>query len=245
MDLKNKTVIVTGSSKGIGRAIAIEFAKNGANIVLNGRRPMPEDLIIELEQFGVKTHTILGDVSQFDFAQTLIEEAKSVFGSVDVLVNNAGVTKDMLLMRMKEEDFDQTMNINLKGTFNTIRHASKVMLKQKSGTIINMASVVGLVGNVGQANYAASKAGVVGLTKSAARELAARGITVNAIAPGFIQTEMTDVLSEKMKEQAVAQIPLKQFGQPEDVARLAVFLSGNRYITGQVINVDGGMVMNG
>lgn len=245
MDLKNKTVIVTGSSKGIGRAIAIEFAKNGANIVLNGRRPMPEDLIIELEQFGVKTHTILGDVSQFDFAQTLIEEAKSVFGSVDVLVNNAGVTKDMLLMRMKEEDFDQTMNINLKGTFNTIRHASKVMLKQKSGTIINMASVVGLVGNVGQANYAASKAGVVGLTKSAARELAARGITVNAIAPGFIQTEMTDVLSEKMKEQAVAQIPLKQFGQPEDVARLAVFLSENRYITGQVINVDGGMVMNG
>lgn len=245
MNLKNKTVIVTGSSKGIGRAIAIEFAKNGANIVLNGRKPMPEDLIVELEQLGVKTHTVLGDISQFDFAQTLIEEAKNVFGSVDVLVNNAGVTKDMLLMRMKEEDFDQTMNINLKGTFNTIRHASKVMLKQKSGTIINMASVVGLVGNVGQANYAASKAGVVGLTKSAARELAARGITVNAIAPGFIQTEMTEVLSEKMKEQAVAQIPLKQFGQPEDIARVAVFLSENRYITGQVISVDGGMVMNG
>lgn len=245
MSLEGKTVIITGSSRGIGRAIAIEFAKNGANIVLNGRKPMPEDLVQELEQMGAKTHTVLGDISQFDFAQTLIEEAKETFGSVDVLVNNAGITKDMLLMRMKEEDFDQTMNINLKGTFNTIRHASKVMLKQKSGTIINMASVIGLVGNVGQANYAASKAGVVGLTKSAARELAARGITVNAIAPGFIQTEMTDVLSEKMKEQAISQIPLKQLGQPEDIARLAVFLSENRYITGQVINVDGGMVMNG
>lgn len=245
MSLEGKTVIVTGSSRGIGRAIAVEFAKKGANIVLNGRKPMPEELVQELEQLGAKTHTVLGDISQFDFAQTLIEEAKEAFGSVDVLVNNAGITKDMLLIRMKEEDFDQTMNINLKGTFNTIRHASKVMLKQKSGTIINMASVVGLVGNVGQANYAASKAGVVGLTKSAARELAARGITVNAIAPGFIQTEMTDVLSEKMKEQAVGQIPLKQFGQPEDIARLAVFLSENRYITGQVINVDGGMVMNG
>lgn len=245
MSLEGKTVIVTGSSRGIGRAIAVEFAKKGANIVLNGRKPMPEDLVQELEQMGAKTHTVLGDISQFDFAQQLIEEAKETFGSVDVLVNNAGITKDMLLMRMKEEDFDQTMNINLKGTFNTIRHASKVMLKQKSGTIINMASVVGLVGNVGQANYAASKAGVVGLTKSAARELAARGITVNAIAPGFIQTEMTDILSDKMKEQAVGQIPLKQFGQPEDIARLAVFLSENRYITGQVINVDGGMVMNG
>lgn len=245
MSLEGKTVVITGSSRGIGRAVAIEFAKNGANIVLNGRRPMPEDLVKELEQLGAKTHTVLGDISQFDFAQKLIEEAKEFFGSVDVLVNNAGITKDMLLMRMKEEDFDQTIDINLKGTFNTIRHASKVMLKQKSGTIINMASVVGLVGNVGQANYAASKAGVVGLTKSAARELAARGITVNAIAPGFIETEMTDVLSDKMKEQAVAQIPLKHLGNVEDVARAAVFLSENRYITGQVINVDGGMVMNG
>ncbi|MFL2100746.1 3-oxoacyl-[acyl-carrier-protein] reductase [Desemzia sp. FAM 23991] len=245
MNLKNQTVIVTGSSRGIGKAIAVEFAKTGANIVLNGRKPIAESLLNELESLGAKTHTILGDVSDFDFAQKLIEETKEVFGSVDVLVNNAGITKDMLLMRMAEEDFDQAININLKGTFNTIRHASKVMLKQKSGTIINMSSVVGLVGNVGQANYAASKAGVVGLTKSAARELAARGITVNAIAPGFIETEMTDVLSDKMKEQAVGQIPLKRFGNVEDVARLAVFLSENRYITGQVINVDGGMVMNG
>lgn len=245
MNLKNQTVIVTGSSRGIGKAIAIEFAKTGANIVLNGRKPIEESLLTELESLGAKTHTILGDVSDFDFAQKLIEETKEVFGSVDVLVNNAGITKDMLLMRMAEEDFDQAISVNLKGTFNTIRHASKVMLKQKSGTIINMSSVVGLVGNVGQANYAASKAGVVGLTKSAARELSARGITVNAIAPGFIETEMTEVLSDKMKEQAVGQIPLKRFGNVEDVARLAVFLSENRYITGQVINVDGGMVMNG
>ncbi|MBM6613943.1 3-oxoacyl-[acyl-carrier-protein] reductase [Desemzia sp. RIT804] len=245
MNLKDKTVIVTGSSRGIGKAVAVEFAKKGANIVLNGRKPIAESLMEELEALGAKTHTILGDVSDFDFAQKLIEEAKEVFGSVDVLVNNAGITKDMLLMRMAEEDFDLAVNVNLKGTFNTIRHASKVMLKQKSGTIINMSSVVGLVGNVGQANYAASKAGVVGLTKSAARELAARGITVNAIAPGFIETEMTEVLSDKMKEQAVGQIPLKRFGNVEDVARLAVFLSENRYITGQVVNVDGGMVMNG
>lgn len=245
MTLKNQTVIVTGSSRGIGKAVAVAFAKAGANIVLNARKPFSEELISELEGYGVKTHTILGDVSDFDFAKQLIEESKEVFGSVDVLVNNAGITNDMLLMRMSEEDFDQTISVNLKGTFNTIRHASKVMLKQKSGTIINMASVVGLVGNVGQANYAASKAGVVGLTKSAARELSARGITVNAIAPGFIDTEMTDVLSDKMKEQAVSQIPLKYLGNVEDVARAAVFLSENKYITGQVINVDGGMVMNG
>lgn len=245
MTLKNQTVIVTGSSRGIGKAVAVAFAKAGANIVLNARKPFSEELISELEGYGVKTHTILGDVSDFDFAKQLIEESKEVFGSVDVLVNNAGITNDMLLMRMSEEDFDQTISVNLKGTFNTIRHASKVMLKQKSGTIINMASVVGLVGNVGQANYAASKAGVVGLTKSAARELSARGITVNAIAPGFIDTEMTDVLSDKMKEQAVSQIPLKHLGNVEDVARTAVFLSENKYITGQVINVDGGMVMNG
>ena len=245
MTLENKTVIVTGSSRGIGKAIAVAFAKTGANIVLNGRKPIPTDVIEEIQAHGVKVHTILGDMSDFESAKRLIEETKEVFGSVDVLVNNAGITNDMLLMRMSEEDFDQTIAVNLKGTFNTIRHATKVMLKQRSGTIINMSSVVGLVGNVCQANYAASKAGVIGLTKSAARELAARGITVNAIAPGFIETEMTDVLSEKMKEQAVGQIPLKRFGQVEDVARAAVFLSENNYITGQVINIDGGMVMNG
>lgn len=245
MSTENKTVIVTGSSRGIGKAIAIAFAKTGANIVLNGRNPIPAELITEIESYGVKVHVILGDMSDFDKAKQLIDETKEVFGSVDVLVNNAGITNDKLLMRMSEDDFDQTLSVNLKGTFNTIRHATKVMLKQRSGSIINMSSVVGLVGNVGQANYAASKAGVIGLTKSAARELAARGITVNAIAPGFIETEMTDVLSDKMKEQAVAQVPLKRFGNVEDVARVVVFLSENNYITGQVINVDGGMVMNG
>lgn len=245
MTLKNKAVIVTGSSRGIGKAIAVAFAKSGANIVLNGRKPIPTEVVEEIQAYGVKVHTILGDMSDFESAKRLIEETKEVFGSVDVLVNNAGITNDKLLMRMTEEDFDQTIAVNLKGTFNTIRHATKVMLKQRSGTIINLSSVVGLVGNVGQANYAASKAGVIGLTKSAARELAARGITVNAIAPGFIETEMTDVLADKMKEQAVGQIPLKRFGQVEDVARAAVFLSENNYITGQVINIDGGMVMNG
>lgn len=245
MTTKNKTVIVTGSSRGIGKTIAIAFAKTGANIVLNGRNPIPAELIEEIESYGVKAHPILGDMSDFDKAKQLIDETKEVFGSVDVLVNNAGITNDKLLMRMSEDDFDQTLSVNLKGTFNTIRHATKVMLKQRSGTIINMSSVVGLVGNVGQANYAASKAGVIGLTKSAARELAARGITVNAIAPGFIETEMTDVLSDKMKEQAIGQVPLKRFGNVDDVARVAVFLSENNYITGQVINVDGGMVMNG
>lgn len=245
MSLENQTVIVTGSSRGIGKAIALAFARSGANLVLNGRNPIPKDLIEEIQNLGVKVHTILGDISDFEVAKQLIEESKAVFGTIDVLINNAGITKDMLLMRMSEEDFEETLSVNLKGTFNTIRHASKVMLKQKSGVIINMTSVVGLVGNVGQSNYAASKAGVVGLTKSAARELAPRGITVNAIAPGFIETDMTDRLSEKMKEQAELQIPLKAFGKAEDVARAAVFLSKNHYITGQVLNVDGGMVMNG
>lgn len=245
MTLKGKTVIVTGSSRGIGKAIAIEFAKEGANIVLNGRKPISKELIAEIEGFDVKCHTILGDVSTFDMAKQLIDETKEVFGSVDVLVNNAGITNDKLLMRMSEEDFDATLNINLKGTFNTIRHATGIMLKQRSGSIINLSSIVGQIGNVGQANYAASKAGVIGLTKSAARELAARGITVNVIAPGFIETDMTDELSDKNKDLMKQQIPLSRFGQVEDVAKAAVFLSQNSYITGQVINVDGGMVMNG
>lgn len=245
MSLSGKSVIVTGSSRGIGKAIALEFAKNGANIVLNGRKPIPAELIAEVEALNVKCHVILGDVSDFEMAKQLIDETKEVFGSVDVLVNNAGITNDKLLMRMSEVDFDSVLTVNLKGTFNTIRHAANVMLKQRSGVIINLSSVVGLTGNVGQANYAASKAGVIGLTKSAARELAARGVTVNAIAPGFIETDMTDELSDKNKELMKQQIPLSKFGQVEDVAKAAVFLSQNNYITGQVINVDGGMVMNG
>lgn len=243
--LKNKTVVITGSSRGIGRGLAIQFAKERANIVLNARKEIAPKLIEEIESYGVKTHVVLGDIQYMDDAKKLITEAKETFGSVDVLINNAGITRDMLLMRMKEEEFDSVINVNLKGTFNTTQQVSSIMLKQKSGTIINMSSVVGLTGNAGQANYAASKAGVIGLTKSVARELASRGITCNAIAPGFIETDMTDVLSDKVKEATVAQIPLKKLGQVEDIARAAVFLATNKYITGQVINVDGGMVMNG
>ena len=242
--LKNKTVIVTGAAKGIGRAIALRFAEEGCNIVLNYRSNVSDELIEEIKSYGVECLPFKADVSVYSEAETLIKESKKHFGSVDVLVNNAGITRDMLLMRMSEDEFDSVINTNLKGTFNTIRHVSSVMLKQKSGTIINLSSVVGLMGNVGQANYAASKAGVIGLTKSTARELAARGITCNAIAPGFIETDMTAVLKDDVKEAMLNTIPLKKFGQAEDIAEAAVFLAKNRYITGQVLNVDGGMVMN-
>lgn len=242
--LKGKTVLVTGAAKGIGKAIAIEFAKEGSNIVLNYRSTVDDETIKEIEAFGVECFAVKADVSDFAQAESLIKEAKSHFGSLDVLVNNAGITRDGLLMRMSEEDFDSVLRINLKGAFNTIRHSSNIMLKQKSGTIINLSSVVGLMGNAGQANYAASKAGLIGLTKSTARELAPRGITCNAIAPGFIATDMTESLSEQVKEQMLSNIPLKAYGTGEDVARAAVFLAKNRYITGQVLNVDGGMVMN-
>ncbi|API89318.1 3-oxoacyl-[acyl-carrier-protein] reductase [Marinilactibacillus sp. 15R] len=240
-----KTVIVTGSSRGIGRAIAYAFANAGHNVVLNGRKEISEEQLSELSHFGGEIFTCIGDISDPDFASRLIKETKDKFGSVDVLINNAGITRDNLLLRMTEEEFDQTIDINLKGTFYTTKVASKYMLKQKSGCIINLASVVGQVGNAGQANYAASKAGIIGFTKSVARELAPRGITVNAIAPGFVDSDMTDVLSDKVKETILTQIPLKRLGQPEEVAEAALFLSNQKYITGQVINVDGGMVMNG
>ncbi len=243
--LKDKTVVVTGSSRGIGREIALAFAREGANIVLNARKEVDKELVKEIEQLGVKSSIVLADVQHYDEAEKLIETAKEMFGSVDVLVNNAGITNDKLLMRMSAEDFNQVINVNLTGTFNTIQHVSRIMLKQRSGVIINLSSVVGLTGNAGQANYAASKAGVVGLTKSVARELASRGITCNAIAPGFIETEMTAVLSDKVKEMTKAQIPLKKLGSVGDIAQTAVFLAKSPYITGQVINVDGGMVMNG
>lgn len=241
--LKGKTAIITGAAKGIGRAIALAFAKRGCNIVLNYHSHVDDETIKEIEDCGVTCKPVQGDVSDFDFAASLIKETKKEFGSVDILVNNAGITRDMLLMRMKEEEFDAVIRTNLKGTFNMVRQASSVMLKQKSGTIINMASVVGLTGNIGQANYAASKAGVIGLTKSAAKELASRGITCNAIAPGYIETDMTAVLKEDVREAILSTIPLNKAGQPEDVANAAVFLAENPYITGQVLNVDGGMVM--
>ena len=242
MDLKGKTVIVTGSSRGIGEAIAEAYAKRGANIVLNARKPIAEEKVAHLESYGVTVKTLLGDVSDFETAKEIVSQAKELFGSVDVLVNNAGITRDKLIMRMDEEDFDATYQVNLKGTFNMIRHALPLMLKQRAGSIINISSVVGETGNTGQANYAASKAGIIGLTKSVARA-ATRGITCNAIAPGFIETEMTDVLSEKIQEQMLTQIPLKRFGKAEEVANTAVFLSENTYITGQTISVNGGMYM--
>lgn len=241
--LKDKNVIVTGGAKGIGRAIALAFAKEGCNIVLNYRSTVPEELVKEITDCGVKCRTVKCDVSDFTQAEELVKTAVEEFKSIDILVNNAGITRDTLLMRMTEKDFDDVISTNLKGTFNMVKHTSKIMLKQRSGTIINMSSVVGVSGNLGQANYAASKAGVIGLTKSAAKELASRGITCNAIAPGFIQTAMTDVLSDSVKENILNNIPLKKMGQPEDVAQLAVFLAKAKYITGQVINVDGGMVM--
>lgn len=241
--LKDKTVIVTGAAKGIGKAIALAFAKEGCNIALNYRSNVSDETIQEIEACGVKCLPVQGDVSDFAFAADFVKQVKKEFGSIDVLVNNAGITRDMLLMRMSEEEFDAVINTNLKGSFNMLRHASSVMLKQRSGAIINMSSVVGVTGNAGQANYAASKAGLIGLTKSAAKELAARGVTCNAIAPGFVETDMTSVLSEEIQAQMIEAIPLKRTAKPEEIASAAVFLADHSYITGQVLNVDGGMVM--
>ncbi len=239
-----KVAIITGASRGIGRSIAIALAEEGYNLVLNYRKSREE-----LEELAgiLKTETVLvqGDVSKFDEAENIIKTAKESFGQIDLLVNNAGITKDNLLLRMTEEDFDAVQNINLKGTFNCTKHVSRIMIKQRFGKIINIASVVGITGNVGQANYAASKAGVIGFTKSVARELAARNITVNAIAPGFIQSKMTDAISEEAKKASLERIPLGKFGKPEDVANVVVFLASEKadYITGQVVQVDGGMAI--
>ncbi|MDK0839481.1 3-oxoacyl-[acyl-carrier-protein] reductase [Clostridium perfringens] len=245
--LKDKVAIVTGGTRGIGRAIALKLADHGANIVINYRNSdkEAEELKAILEGKGVKVLTVKCDISNFEDSKNLMDKCKEVFGEIDILVNNAGITKDTLIMRMKEEDFDNVIDVNLKGTFNCAKHASAIMLKQRFGKIINMTSVVGIAGNAGQVNYAASKAGVIGLTKSLAKELGNRGITVNAVAPGFINTDMTASLSEKVKEEASKNIPLKRLGDPEDVANLVGFLASDaaNYITGQVINVDGGMVM--
>ena len=245
--LKDKVAIVTGGTRGIGRAIALKLADHGANIVINYRNSdkEAEELKAILEEKGVKVLTVKYDISNFEDSKNLMDKCKEVFGKIDILVNNAGITKDTLIMRMKEEDFDNVIDVNLKGTFNCAKHASAIMLKQRFGKIINMTSVVGIAGNAGQVNYAASKAGVIGLIKSLAKELGSRGITVNAVAPGFINTDMTASLSEKVKEEASKNIPLKRLGDPEDVANLVGFLASDaaNYITGQVINVDGGMVM--
>lgn len=241
--LTDQTVIVTGGTTGIGKTIALAFASAGANIVLNYLFDDADAAVAEIEAKGVKCIAVKGDVSNFEDAGALMAKAKEVFGHIDVLVNNAGITKDSLLMRMSEKDFDAVINVNLKGAFNTIRQVSNIMFKQKSGTIINMSSVVGVMGNVGQVNYSASKAGLLGLTKSAARELASRGITCNAIAPGFVDSAMTDVLPDKVKEQMLNAIPLKRFGSAQEIADTALFLAQSKYITGQVIHVNGGMYM--
>jgi len=239
--LQGKTAVVTGAAKGIGKAIALAFAKEGCNIVLNYHSSLDDETVQEIEACGVTCMPVQGDVSDFAFAADMMKKVKKELGSVDILVNNAGITKDMLLMRMTEEQFDSVIQTNLKGTFNMIRHASSIMLKQRRGAIINMSSVVGVMGNVGQANYAASKAGIIGLTT--AKELAARGVTCNAIAPGFVETDMTAALSEDLQKQMLETIPLKRYGQVDDIAQAAVFLAKNTYITGQVLHVDGGMCM--
>lgn len=245
--LDGKIAVVTGASRGIGRAIALELASQGAFVVVNynGSKDRAEEVKKEIEAAGGKAEVYQCNVSDFEKCQAFIQDVIKTYGRLDILVNNAGITRDGLLMKMSEADFDSVIETNLKGTFNTIRFASRQMLKQRSGRIINMSSVVGIVGNAGQANYASSKAGVIGLTKAVARELASRGITVNAIAPGFIETEMTEVLSDAVKEASVAQIPLGRFGKPEDIAKTAAFLASDNagYITGQVIQVDGGMAI--
>lgn len=244
---EKKVAVVTGAARGIGRAIALELAKDGAIVIINyhGSAEKAEEVKKQIEAEGgeaaVYQCNVADDTACGVFFKNIIKE----YGRVDILVNNAGITKDGLLMGMSEEDFSRVVDVNLKGTFHCIRHVSRQMLKQRSGRIISLASVVGIRGNAGQANYAASKAGIIGLTKSAAKELASRGITVNAIAPGFIQTDMTEVLPNRVKEAAEGMIPMGSFGEPQDVAKAAAFLAsdGARYITGQVLCVDGGMAM--
>ena len=243
MELKGKNVFITGSTRGIGLAMAHKFASLGANIVLNGRREIDEELVSEFSDYGVQVVSISGDVSDSTDAKRMVEETIEKLGSVDILVNNAGITKDKLMLKLTEEDFEQVLKVNLVGAFNMTQAVLKPMTKARQGAIINVSSVVGLIGNVGQANYAASKAGLIGFTKSVAREVAARNVRVNAIAPGMIESDMTDVLSDKVKEATLAQIPMKRFGNTSEVAEVAVFLARQEYLTGQVIAIDGGLTM--
>ena len=244
MELKGQTAFITGSTRGIGLAIAKAFAKQGVHIILNGRRPVSEALISEIKALGVNCIGISGDISNSEEVKQMVKQANE-FAPVTILVNNAGITNDKLMLRMNEQDFEQVLKVNLTGSFNMTQQLLKGMLKQRKGTIINISSVSGLMGNVGQANYAASKAGLIGFTKTVAREIAPRKITCNAIAPGFIETDMASELSDKIREEMTKNIPLQHFGQVEDIANTAVFLAKSPYITGQVINVDGGLVMNG
>ena len=245
--LTGKIAVVTGASRGIGKEIAKTLAAKGATVVVNynGSAAKAEETVKEIEALGGKAEALQCNVSEYDKAAEMMEYVVKTYGRVDILVNNAGITRDNLLMKMSEEDFDAVIQTNLKGVFNCTRHIARQMLKQKSGRIINISSVSGVLGNAGQANYCAAKAGVIGLTKSAAKELASRGITVNAVAPGFIKTEMTDVLKDDIKKAIMENIPMKAFGETEDIANAVAFLASEeaRYITGQVISVDGGMAM--
>lgn len=245
--LQGQTAVVTGASRGIGRAIALELANNGANIIVNysGSEAKAEEVVGEIQDLGVKAVKIQANVADEESVKQLMKQAIKEFGSIDILVNNAGITKDNLLMRMKEDEFDQVIQTNLKGTFLCTKAVSRQMMKQKAGRIINVASIVGVSGNPGQANYVAAKAGVIGLTKTTAKELASRNILVNAVAPGFISTDMTDQLSEEQQESLLQLVPLERLGKPEDVARVVRFLASEdaNYITGQTIHIDGGMVM--
>ena len=248
MNFTDKTVIITGSTRGIGKSLALKFASLGANLVINGI-PQEEaqglEVVKEIEAMGKKAILSLGSVADMNAAQKIVDDAKAAFGTVDVVVNNAGITRDSLVMRMSEEDFDVVIAVNLKGAFNMVKTASAVMLKQRSGAFVNIASVVGVMGNAGQANYTASKAGLIGLTKSIAREFAPRGVRANAVAPGFIATDMTDKLSDEVKTNYMSAIPLKKFGEVEDVANVVAFLASDdaKYVTGQVLNVDGGLLI--
>ena len=245
--LENKIALVTGAAKGIGRAIALALAAEGATVVINynGSAERAEKTVEEIRALGADGCTYQCNVADTQAALSMIKEVTATYGRLDILVNNAGITRDNLIMKMSEEDFDAVINANLKGCFNTIKAVSRQMLKQRSGRIINITSVSGILGNAGQANYAASKAGVIGLTKTMARELASRGITVNAVAPGFVDTDMTQMLSDSVKEAATAQIPLGRFGKPEDIANMVAYLASEKaaYITGQIISVDGGMAI--
>jgi 3-oxoacyl-[acyl-carrier protein] reductase len=248
MLLGDKVAIITGGSRGIGRAVALELARAGAKVVINyaGNKAAAEEVLAMINSEGGQAELFQADVANAQSVDEMVKKTLEVFGRIDILVNNAGITRDNVLLRMKEEEWDAVLDTNLKGAFNCIKAVSRVMLKQKSGRIVNMASVIGLTGNAGQANYAAAKAGIIGLTKATAKELASRGITVNAIAPGFITTDMTAALPEAARTDFINQVPLGRLGSPEDVAGAVVFLvsAAAGYITGQTLNVDGGMVMH-
>lgn len=245
--LKNKKAIITGGSRGIGKAIAVEFAKNGASVALiyAGNSAAAEKTVAEIKALGAEAVSFKCDVSSFEETKKTVEEIINTFSKIDILVNNAGVTRDGLMLTMTDDSFNEVVDTNLKGTFYMIRHLYSHMIKQRKGRIINMASVAGIMGNAGQTNYASAKAGIIGLTKSVAKELASRNITCNAIAPGFIETDMTAKLSAKVTEAAIQEIPLKRMGQPEEIAKLAAFLASDNaaYITGEVIRIDGGLCM--